>query len=83
MEWAGIPAVAIVHEALSGSANAMRSISKVPDYPYLLIKFPLPPVGVWTPEQVDALCDELIPQIEAQLTDSTAEPPDEKDESSS
>jgi hypothetical protein len=68
MEWAGIPAVAIVHEALSGSANSMRVISKMPDYPYLLVKFPLPPVGVWTDQQIDQLCDALLPQIVDQLT---------------
>jgi hypothetical protein len=68
MEWAGIPAVAIVHEALAGSANAMRVISKMPDYPYLLVHFPLPPVGVWTDEEIDELCDELLPQIVDQLT---------------
>ena len=68
MEWAGIPSVAIVHEALSGSANSMRVISKMPEYPYLLVHFPLAPVGIWSEEQIDALCDELIPQIVDQLT---------------
>ena len=68
MEWVGIPSVAIVHEALAGSANAMRVISKMPDYPYLEVGFPLPPVGVWTSEQIDALCDQLLPQIVDQLT---------------
>lgn len=68
MEWAGIPSVAIVHEALAGSANSMRVISKMPDYPFVEVRFPLPPVGVWTPDQIDALCDELVPKIVDQLT---------------
>jgi hypothetical protein len=68
MEWAGIPSVAIVHEALAGSANSMRVISKMPDYPFVEVRFPLPPVGVWTPDQIDALCDELMPKIVDQLT---------------
>jgi hypothetical protein len=68
MEWAGIPSVAIVHEALAGSANSMRVISKMPDYPFLEVHFPLPPVGVWTADQIDALCDELLPKIVDQLT---------------
>jgi hypothetical protein len=68
MEWAGIPSVAIVHEALSGSANSMRIISKMPEYPYLEVKFPLPPVGAWTAEQIDELVDELLPQMIDQLT---------------
>jgi hypothetical protein len=57
MEWAGIPSVAIVHEALAGSANSMRVISKMPDYPFLEVRFPLPP-----------LCTELLPKIVDQLT---------------
>jgi hypothetical protein len=68
MEWAGIPSVTIVHEALSGSANSMRVISKMPDYPYLLVHFPLAPTGKWSDEQIEALCDELLPQIVDQLT---------------
>jgi hypothetical protein len=68
MEWVGIPSVAIVHEALAGSANSMRVISKMPEYPFVEVPFPLPPVGVWTDEEIEALCDELIPQIIDQLT---------------
>jgi hypothetical protein len=68
MEWAGIPSVAIVHEALAGSANSMRVISKMPDYPFLEVRFPLPPVGVWTADDIEALCDELLPKIVDQLT---------------
>ena len=68
MEWAGIPSVAIVHEALAGSANSMRVISKMPDYPFLKVRFPLPPVGVWTEEEIEDLCSELLPKIIDQLT---------------
>jgi hypothetical protein len=71
MEWEGIPAVAIVHEDLAGSANAMKKISKMEDYPFIEIKKPLPAVGEWTDEEIDALCDSLVPQIEAHLTGPT------------
>jgi hypothetical protein len=74
MEWEGIPAVAIVHEALAGSANAMKKISKMEDYPFIEIKYPLPPVGEWTAEEVEALCDSLVPQIEARLMAPDTEP---------
>ena len=74
MEWEGIPSVAIVHEALAGSANSMRMISKMPKYPFVEIKFPLPPVGAWTPEQITALCEELEPQIVHQLTNPVEGP---------
>jgi hypothetical protein len=68
MEWVGIPSVAIVHEALAGSANSMRVISKMPEYPFVEVPFPLPPVGAWTDEEIEALCDKLIPQVVDQLT---------------
>lgn len=68
MEWEGIPSAVIVHEALAGSAAAMKTISKMPKYPALEIKFPLPPVGVWTDEEIETLCQELVPQIVHQLT---------------
>ena len=68
MEWVGIPSVAVVHEALAGSANSMRVISKMPTYPFVEIKFPLPPVGVWSAGEIDDLCDELMPQIIDLLT---------------
>jgi hypothetical protein len=72
MEWAGIPSVAIVHEALAGSANSMRIISKMPEYPFVLVPFPLAPVGVWSNEEIESLCDDLIPQIIDQLTKPVA-----------
>ena len=68
MEWAGIPAVAIVHEALSGSADAMRKMSKMPDYPYIKIPYPTPPTGVWPEDQCKALAGQLLPQIVERLT---------------
>jgi hypothetical protein len=68
MEWEGIPAVAIVHEDLAGSANAMKKISKMEEYPFIEIRKPLPAVGEWTDEEIEALCEALVPQIEAHLT---------------
>jgi hypothetical protein len=74
LEWAGIPAVAVVHEALAGSADAMRLMSGMPHYPFLEVNFPLPPVGPWTVEQVEAVCDELLPGVIEQLTHGVAGP---------
>jgi hypothetical protein len=74
LEWQGIPAVAVVHEVLAGSADAMRLMSGMPLYPFLEVKFPLSPVGPWTDAEVDALCDELLPGIIDQLTHDVAGP---------
>jgi hypothetical protein len=68
LEWQGIPAVAIVHEALRGSAHAMRLMSHMPHYPFLEVKFPVPPVGPWTEEELDAVAEYLVPGIIDQLT---------------
>jgi len=68
MEWAGIPAVAIVHEALSGSADAMLKMSKMPGYPYIKIPYPTPPTGVWPEPECKAVAEGLLPQIVERLT---------------
>jgi hypothetical protein len=68
LEWAGIPAVAIVHEALAGSADAMRRMSKMPSYPFLNIPYPTPPTGLWPAEECAALAAQLLPEIVGRLT---------------
>jgi hypothetical protein len=72
LEWQGIPAVAIVHEALAGSAESMRTMSKMPDYPFVEVRFPLPPVGPWSEAEIEALGDDLVPQIIDRLTSAEA-----------
>ncbi|MSQ25990.1 MAG: hypothetical protein EXR49_06950 [Dehalococcoidia bacterium] len=68
MEWAGVPSVAVIHTALAGSANAMKRLSGVPDYPYILVDYPYVPTGVWTPEEIRRLAKELAPQVISHLT---------------
>jgi hypothetical protein len=68
MEWVGIPSVAIVHEALAGSADAMKKMSKMPDYPYVKIPYPTQPTGIWPESECDAVVEALLPQLLDQLT---------------
>jgi hypothetical protein len=68
MEWAGIPAVAIVHEALAGSADAMKKMSRMPDYPYLKVPYPTQPTGIWPDGECAAIVEALVPQIVERLT---------------
>jgi len=70
MEWAGIPAVAIVHAALAGSGHAMRRMSRMDDYPLLEVGYPLAPTAVWPDEDIEATADALLPQIVARLVGS-------------
>ena len=67
MEWAGIPSVAIVHEALAGSADAMKKMSRMPDYPYVRVTYPTPPTGIWPQAECEALIERLLPQIVERL----------------
>ena len=69
MEWIGIPAVTIAHEALVGSVEAMKTICKMPDYPYLQVKFPHSSVGRWADEELAEIVEELVPKVVEQLTD--------------
>lgn len=68
MEWAGIPSVAIVHEALAGSADAMKKLSRMPDYPYVRIPYPTQPTGIWPGSECDAIVESLLSQIFERLT---------------
>ena len=68
MDWAGIPAVAVVHEALSGSADAMASISHMPGYRYAMVRFPVQPTGIWSAEECETIAADLVPAIVARLT---------------
>lgn len=72
MEWAGIPAVAIVHDALSGAADAIRKISKMPDYPLVKVAYPAAPTSTWTPEQLANVVDAIFDQVVARLVVSPA-----------
>jgi len=74
MEWAGIPAAVVIHEALAGSADAMKQISRMPNYPYVIVGASLPAVGTWTDQETDAICDELLPQIVELLTNPVPGP---------
>jgi len=68
LEWAGIPAVAIVHEAMEGSARAMARVSGMADYEFLTVPYPHIPLAVWTDDEIDEVARALAPQVLARLT---------------
>ena len=68
LEWAGIPTVALIHKAMSGSANSMKRLSGVPDYPYAIVDYPHVPLAKWDPDEVRQIARELAPQIIERLT---------------
>jgi hypothetical protein len=68
LEWAGIPAVHLCHEGLSGAARGMAVASGMPDYTWLTVAHPHDLGGVWTDDEARQLAKELAPQVLAALT---------------
>lgn len=68
LEFAGIPSVAIIHESMRGSADAMRRVSGVPDYDFITFNDPPSPNGVLTEAEIKAIAEEVAPQIIEHLT---------------
>jgi hypothetical protein len=67
LEWAGIPAVPVIHEALVGSATAMRRMSKMADYPVVEVKYPARPTAIWSDDETKAVLDYVLPQVVERL----------------
>ncbi len=65
LEWDGIPSVAIIAEPLVGSAEAMKRVSGVPDYDYVVVPYP---VGGLSREQLQARAKEIVSKITDLLT---------------
>jgi hypothetical protein len=68
LEWAGIPTVAIIHEAVRGSAEAMARLSGVPDFDFVIVDYPFIPTAIWTKEEIRQLAREVAPRVRARLT---------------
>ncbi len=71
LEWAGIPSVSLIHEAVRGSAEAMAKLSGVADYPFVIGGYPYAPTAVWTDAEIQSLARELTPAVRALLTRGT------------
>ena len=68
LEWAGVPSVAIIHEAVRGSAESMAKLSGVPDYEFVGVDYPWTPTASWNDEEIRELAKELAPRVLARLT---------------
>lgn len=63
LEWEGVPSLAIIHEAVRGSAESMARLSGFPDYDFILVDYPWIPTAVWTDDEVRALARRVAPQV--------------------
>lgn len=68
LEWSGVPSVAVIHEALTGSANAMKRLSGVPDYQYVVVNYPHAPIANWTETETREVAKEIAPKVRELLT---------------
>jgi len=68
LEWAGVPSVAIIHETMAGTAQAMASVSGMPDYEFITVGYPYVPLVVWSPEEIRAVAKQVAPQVLKRLT---------------
>ena len=68
LEWAGVPSLAIIHEAVRGSAESMAKLSGFPDYEFLLVDYPWTPTAVWTDDEVSDLARMLAPKVLQKLS---------------
>jgi len=60
--------VAIIHEAVRGSAKSMAKLSGVPDYEFLLVDYPWIPTAIWDEGEIQRLAKEVAPRVLAKLT---------------
>ena len=60
--------MAIIHNSMHGTAEAMAAVSGMPDYGFLTVGYPHIPLAVWTPEEIDEIACELVPQMIERLT---------------
>ena len=60
--------MAIIHEAVRGSAKSMAKLSGVPDYDFLLVDYPWIPTAIWDEDEIRRLAKEVAPRVLAKLT---------------
>ena len=68
LEWAGIPAVAIVHESFTLAAAATTEVSGMEGYTWVEVPYPYSPPGDWSADQVAELARLVAPAVLRQLT---------------
>ena len=70
LEWAGIPAVAIVHETMATTAEAMGQVSGMPDAAFITLPYPHVPLAGWTEDEVRQVAADVLDAVCRRLTRS-------------
>ena len=59
--------MAIIHNSMHGTAEAMAAVSGMPDYPFITVDYPHVPLVVWTDEEIREVAREVAPKVMAHL----------------
>lgn len=71
LEWAGVPAVALIHEALEVGVRTIMQLSGMPDYEFVLVRYPYAPLCEWTDAEIDEVAKDVAPKVIRLLTRAT------------
>ncbi|MFK7895803.1 MAG: hypothetical protein AB8G23_08215 [Myxococcota bacterium] len=71
LEWAGIAAVPIIHEAVRGSAQSMARLSGHPDYDFVVVDYPWIPTAMWSDSEIQNLAEAVAPTVIERLCGKT------------
>jgi hypothetical protein len=63
LEWEGIPSVAVIHEAMAPTADAMARVSGLPGYRFATVGYPHPPLCQWSDDEIRELARDLVPTV--------------------
>ena len=45
----------------------MALVSRMPDYEFVIVNYPHPPLAIWTPDEIDAIVGEVADQVRKRL----------------
>jgi len=67
LEWAGVPSVAVIHESMEGTAKAMALVSGMPDYRFVIVRYPHPPLAIWDADEIREVAKEVADEVHERL----------------
>lgn len=68
LEAAGLPAAAVIHECMIGSADAIARLSGRPDYPYAVVPIRYKSIATWTDTEIAGIAEVVAPAVIGLLT---------------
>jgi hypothetical protein len=68
LEAAQIPAAAVMHEALSGSARAMTRLCGMPGYPFAIVSDDYKSIASWADDEIEEIAAAVAPRVITLLT---------------